>query len=95
MISRTFFCVWILSPGSPLHTVLGMDLLNILLQADFLSPGSPLHTVLGNGSLEYTFVCGFSHQVLLCIQLLVMDLLSKVFLHVDSLTRFAYACSYW
>ncbi len=50
---------------------------------------------LGNGSLEYTFVCGFSHQVLLCIQLLVMDLLSKVFLHVDSLTRFAYACSYW
>jgi hypothetical protein len=26
---------------------------------------------------------------------LVMDLLSKVFLHVDSLTRFAYACSYW
>jgi hypothetical protein len=26
---------------------------------------------------------------------LVMDLLSKAFLHVDSLTRFAYACSYW
>ncbi len=118
MISRTFLCVWILSAGSPLHTVLGMDLLNILLRADsltrfsfaysswngslehpfagrFLSPGSPLHTALGNGSLEYPFVCGFSHQVLLCEQLLVMDLLSKVLLHVDSLTRFAYACSYW
>jgi hypothetical protein len=54
-----------------------------------------LHTALGNGSLEYPFVCGFSHQVLLCEQLLVMDLLSKVLLHVDSLTRFAYACSYW
>ncbi len=131
----------ILSPGSPLHTVLVMDLLDILLRADsltrfsfaysscngslghpfagrfshqvllctqflewiswtsfcgqILSPGSPLHTVLGNVSLEYPFVCGFSHQVLLCKQLLVMDLLSKAFLHVDSLTRFAYACSYW
>ncbi|KAH9575321.1 hypothetical protein CY35_01G105800 [Sphagnum magellanicum] len=42
-----------------------MDLLNILLQADFLSP------VIGSGcSLKHLFAYGFSHQVLLCIQLL-------------------------
>jgi hypothetical protein len=45
-----------------------------------LSPGLPTHAVIGSGcSLKHLFAYGFSHQVLLWIWFLVVDLLSSIF----------------
>jgi hypothetical protein len=55
-----------------------------------------MQTVIGNGSsLKSLFACGFSHKVCLCMQLLVVDVLSSIVLHMDSLTRFSYGYGSW